>query len=110
MLRALGYDVDTVPNGVDGIARLREASTPYDLVIVDGNMPILSGRDTALRMREVDPTLPVLLISGYMEHALGEDASSASVFSGILTKPFSWPELSRMVATYTRAGRAPASR
>jgi CheY-like chemotaxis protein len=109
MLRALGYDVDTVPNGVDAIARVREETRPYDLVIVDGNMPILSGRDTALRMRDLDPRLPVLLISGYMEHALGEDADTAAVFSGILTKPFSWPQLSRTVASYTRSARATSS-
>jgi YesN/AraC family two-component response regulator len=43
-----------------------------DLVITDVIMPTLSGTDLALRLRQDNPDLRVIFISGYTDGALGE--------------------------------------
>ncbi|MGQ0648968.1 MAG: PAS domain S-box protein [Gemmatimonadaceae bacterium] len=106
MLRGLGYHVDAVTNGEEAAEHVRQSSQPYDLVVVDGNMPRLAGRDAAVQIRAMDPTLPVLLVSGYLEQAIGDDAERASVFAGIVAKPFTLLELSRVVASHLRRGSA----
>lgn len=59
-----------------------------DLLVTDIVMPDGNGCDLALRMRERNPRLPVLFISGYEPERLTDVPSS-----GFLQKPFRIPEL-----------------
>ena len=59
-----------------------------DLLVTDIVMPDGNGCDLALRMRERNPLLPVLFISGYEPERLSEVPSS-----GFLQKPFRITEL-----------------
>lgn len=60
-LKAKGYDVDTVSNGRDAIDALQEK--PYSLVLLDENMPGLSGLETLTRINQLHPELPVIMIT-----------------------------------------------
>ena len=58
-------------------------------------MPEMSGADVLVRMREVRPDLPVVLMSGYHEDELSEEVGAG--ISGFVQKPFTPADLaSRM--------------
>lgn len=101
MLESLGHEVDSVASGLEAIHRL-ERGRPYDVVLLDMNMPGLNGLETLARLRLLDPDLPVIISSGYLEGEvesllLGDPAIS------FLAKPFSLQELQKKLDR--RAGR-----
>jgi CheY-like chemotaxis protein len=66
MLASSGYDVETAANGADGLLILDETSLP-DCVVLDVDMPTLSGPEMAAAMVERDhgkENVPILLVSG----------------------------------------------
>jgi DNA-binding response OmpR family regulator len=67
MCRALvraGYLVMTAATGHDAIGLLRTPLSPVDIVLLDIQLPDISGVDLCARFRELHPTLPVVVCSG----------------------------------------------
>ena len=64
MLRDLGFEVDEATNGREGLARLVDGTTP-DLVLVDWNMPEMSGIDfvTAARKPPYSSTARLMMVT-----------------------------------------------
>ena len=60
-LKGKEYDVDTATNGRDALDRLREQS--YDLILLDENMPGLTGLETLNLIKEVSPAIPVVMVT-----------------------------------------------
>lgn len=58
-----GYEVYTAGNGVDAIKILRRIK--IGCVFTDINMPQMDGLELAERIREIDSTLPVVVMTGY---------------------------------------------
>ncbi len=74
-LEKKGYEVTTASNGTDAIDLCREQS--FDLVLLDEQMPGLSGLETLQRIKEVQPALPVVMVTkseeeNIMEQAIGQ--------------------------------------
>lgn len=62
LLKNSGYDVTSVVNGREALAKLREHA--YDLAILDNDMPELDGLGTLKALRSFAPELPVAVCSG----------------------------------------------
>jgi CheY-like chemotaxis protein len=62
ILEIEGYDVVEAKNGQEGIERFRKQL--FDLVITDLVMPVKDGLKTILELRQTDPDIPVIAISG----------------------------------------------
>jgi len=74
-LEKKGYEVVTVSNGTDAIDQCRERS--FDLVLLDEQMPGLSGLETLQYIKELQPALPVVMVTkseeeNIMEQAIGQ--------------------------------------
>ena len=74
-LQKKGYEVTTVSNGTDAIDLCREQS--FDLVLLDEQMPGLSGLETLQRIKQIAPALPVVMVTkseeeNIMEQAIGQ--------------------------------------
>lgn len=97
MLRRLGYEVVLADDGIEALALLAREGATIGAVILDGNMPRLSGIETARRIRETQPRLPLVYASGYVDPA-ARDELDALGFRARLSKPYSVEALSHAVA------------
>lgn len=87
MLSSQGMEVDTAIDGIEGLRLFAASPHKYDVVILDMTMPHLSGQETLVRMREINPDAKVMLSSGYSE----EDATAGLApdsLAGFIQKPF----------------------
>jgi PAS domain S-box-containing protein len=98
MLEALGYEVITASDGLEGVSRYRDLWREIDLVIVDMVMPNLSGGDCFRRMKEINPRTRVVLSSGYSMEGAIQDVMNEGILA-FIQKPYRLEELSRVVGT-----------
>jgi two-component system, cell cycle sensor histidine kinase and response regulator CckA len=88
-----GYAVLEARNGVQAV-RIVARQGPVDLLLSDIVMPGMSGNDLAMRLREKDPGIPIVFMSGYTDDALlGGDFTTTA----LLAKPFDAEQLLRAV-------------
>ncbi|MCM1320110.1 MAG: PglZ domain-containing protein [Muribaculaceae bacterium] len=83
-LKAKGYEVETASNGRDAIDAL--AAQPFDLVLLDENMPGISGLETLTLINQQFPQLPVIMITKSEEENLMNQAIGNKI-SDYLIKP-----------------------
>jgi CheY-like chemotaxis protein len=65
LLEEQGFDVRVAVNGEEGL-KLFE-SLPFDVVVTDNRMPVMSGLELIGRIRAIKPQVPVVLLSGMVE-------------------------------------------
>ncbi len=99
MVEHLGYEVETANDGLEAVARVEHGDPALDIVILDGNMPRLSGHEAARRIRALRPDLPLVLASGYMEPDAGGESWRAD-FAGTVPKPYDLATLSAVIAEH----------
>ena len=83
-LEKKGYEVVTVSNGTDAIDQCRERN--FDLVLLDEQMPGLSGLETLQKIKEIQPSLPVVMVTKSEEEHLMEQAIGQKI-ADYLIKP-----------------------
>jgi CheY-like chemotaxis protein len=83
-LKNKGYEVTPLSNGYDAIELLKERNV--DVVLLDESMPGLTGLETLTRIKELHPTLPVVMITKNEAENLMEDALGAQI-TDYLIKP-----------------------
>lgn len=83
-LRERGYAVDTATNGEDAIELVRKLH--FDLVFLDEMMSGKGGLETLADIKELSPSLPVVMVTKNEEESLMEDAIGGKI-SDYLTKP-----------------------
>lgn len=83
-LQERGYEVQPVTNGADALAYI--AKTPFDLVLLDEQMPGMDGLAALQEMKELKPSLPVVMVTKSEEERVMEEAIGARI-DDYLTKP-----------------------
>ena len=83
-LRAKGYEVVTVSNGRDALDAV--ATRPFDLVILDENMPGISGLETLTQIKIASPNVPVIMITKSEEENIMNQAIGNKI-ADYLIKP-----------------------
>jgi two-component system, cell cycle sensor histidine kinase and response regulator CckA len=94
-LEAEGYVVTEAANGLEGIAAL-DQSGQIDLMLVDLEMPGLSGDEMVRQIRTKRPDLPVLYVTGHIDRLM--DARPLWEGEAFLEKPFSLEGLRQAVS------------
>src|ERR1043165_2754356 len=77
-LEGKGYEVQTFTNGFDAIDFVKE--NPVDVVLIDETMPGSTGLETLAKIKEVNASIPVVLITkneteNLMDEAIGNEIS-----------------------------------
>jgi two-component system nitrogen regulation response regulator NtrX len=84
LLEYEGYEVHTVPNAADGIAEYQKWR-PH-LVFLDVKMAGMDGMEALKKIRELDPTATVVMISGHATIRTAVEATQLGAYE-ILEKP-----------------------
>ena len=83
-LRNRGYDVTTANNGRDALDMA--SATPFDLIILDENMPGLTGLETLQLLKQQHPQTPVIMITKSEEENIMDQAVGSKI-ADYLIKP-----------------------
>lgn len=111
VLLGIGYQVDVCEGGRAALERF--GPDRYDIVLLDITMPEVDGVEILRRLREVDPRVAVLLMTGHASGTVRERLRDYPEVN-VLSKPFSNERLAAAVrhtrtATLPRGSTAPAS-
>jgi signal transduction histidine kinase len=85
-----GFQVSTAEHGAEGLRKLRQER--FDLVLLDAMMPGLSGLELLERIRDHDPEIACIMITGYATVDLAARATKLGAYD-FLPKPFTADEL-----------------
>ncbi|MEE9524379.1 MAG: response regulator [Thermodesulfovibrionales bacterium] len=83
-LSVVGHEVICVERGMEGIERFEREE--FDVVITDLSMPGLSGIEVANSLKKIDPSVPIILLSGWAVHE-DETRLKSEGIDYILSKP-----------------------
>lgn len=93
-LRSRGYNVIEASNGIEALEALEQEGGVVDLVVSDVVMPEMDGPTLLKAMRNRNPDLKIIFVSGYAEDAFEKSLPENQQFA-FLPKPFT---LSQLVA------------
>ncbi|HEX6194222.1 MAG TPA: sigma-54 dependent transcriptional regulator [Chitinophagaceae bacterium] len=92
-----GYKIDEASDGEEGLKRFRDKS--YDVVLCDIKMPKLDGIEFLQKAGEVNPDIPIIMISGHGNIETAVEAVKKGAYDYI-SKP---PDLNRLLITIRNA-------
>jgi CheY-like chemotaxis protein len=101
-LKQLGYRVIACEDGDEAVEIFRERHTEITAVMLDMMMPRMSGRQTYVAMREIDPEVRVLLTTGFAHNEEVQRILSLGV-RGFIAKPYELTSLSQALAKVIEA-------
>ena len=96
ILKKIGYQVITADDGEEAYERFIENKENISLVILDYQMPKLSGLDTYEKIKKIKPDIKALLSSGFKNEDKIKTAIQQGV-KGFLQKPYTMQDLAVMV-------------
>ena len=91
-LASRGYTVLEAGNGVEAIDVLEKADGQVDLVVSDVVMPEMDGPTLLRELRNRNPSLKIIFVSGYAEDAFQKHLPEHGQFA-FLPKPFTLKQL-----------------
>lgn len=100
MLGVDHHEVAEASNGQEALELFQQSR--FDLVITDYVMPVMKGDELAQRIKNLEPSQPVLMITGSLHDSDGREQS----VDAILNKPIGFQDLRRAVKQLT--GSVPA--
>lgn len=107
LLSEEGYAVRTAESGEVGLEEVSRAVP--DLVIMDIRMPGMSGMEAFKAIREIDPKLPVIIMTAFGTTETAIEATKLGAYDYVV-KPFEIPDLLNLIEQALDAGRFMRSR
>jgi len=89
-LRKRGLEVETSASGEQALDKV--GSAQFDVIVLDLAMPGLDGIETLRRLKEIDPEVQVILLTGHASVPDGVEAMKLGALD-FVEKPAEFPEL-----------------
>jgi PAS domain S-box-containing protein len=108
VLDKYGLRVDLVSNGIEAVDAVR--NIPYDLVLMDMQMPEMDGLEATIAIRKLPGKAGEIPIIGVTANAFREDHERCreAGMQDIVTKPFRWSDLAKRMTRYLPSTSRPA--
>ena len=105
ILQRAGFDIDLVTDGNEALEAHR--TRPYDLILMDCQMPIMDGFEASRQIRALDQPQPII-VAVTANALVGERERCLSAgMDDYLSKPFQAEELVAIVRKWIGARRDP---
>jgi signal transduction histidine kinase/ActR/RegA family two-component response regulator len=101
LLMRLDWDVEGCLDPVEALSRLGSEVITVDCLLTDLSMPGMSGLELARTVHAMQPSLPIILTTGYLEHSDMALAADMGIVR-VLPKPFSSKQLQQALAEVSR--------
>ncbi|WP_022722761.1 response regulator [Rhodopseudomonas sp. B29] len=110
LLTPLGHNVVVAPNGEEAVAQWRDAAAPFDLILMDVQMPRLDGLGAARQIRAHEAAarlrpVPMLALTANTQ-AEDRDACLKAGMTGFLVKPLDRDKLLEVLADVAPAANS----
>jgi len=102
VLTDAGYEVSVAQSGFECLDLFRRDPHAYDLILTDLSMPLMDGEETFQRLRQMSPTVNVVLMAGFVDSARLEKMMNHGL-SGFVGKPFAPVEILAVVTSVISA-------
>jgi CheY-like chemotaxis protein len=96
MLEMDGYEVTYACNGREAVELVLGRRVPFDLILMDVQMPVLDGLGASRLIREEMPTVPIVAMTAHAMQSERKRCTDAGM-SDHLSKPFEPDELRQMI-------------
>jgi CheY-like chemotaxis protein len=96
ILEAFGYRVVLASDGAEAVAIYQARQNEIAAMITDMTMPVLDGPEAIRTVREIQPELPIVGVSGAISTTYAERLASLGI-RHILAKPYTAAELLQML-------------
>jgi signal transduction histidine kinase/ActR/RegA family two-component response regulator len=107
MLERFGYEAEGAKDGEEAIALFQAAKAAgrgFDAVLLDLTVPGgMGGADAAIKLREIDPSVPLVVTSGYAHGQILSEYQKHG-FDAVLRKPWTVAELGQVFKQVRRRG------
>ena len=87
----MGFEVAKAVDGVDALEQFQAQNEPFCIVVMDIRMPRMDGIEATQKIKEINPTTKVVLISG------NDRAPAGTMADAFLPKPFRVNELFQVI-------------
>jgi len=105
VFQKMGYEVEIFTNSADALAAID--TRPFDVVVTDLKMEGIDGMEVLARVRKANPATSVIIITGYPQQEIADEAFERGVFE-FIPKPFRLEELKQAVMRALSATEAAA--
>ena len=95
LILAEAYDVTSAEEGEEAVGRVAQA--PFDVMCLDLKMPRMDGMETLRRVRQIAPTMPVLILTAYQSVDIAKDMLRHGA-TDYLSKPFDKQQVLAVIA------------
>lgn len=96
-MKECGYDVIKAVDGFEGVDSYRENMSLINLVILDMSMPGISGKETFIQLKQINPEVKILMSSGFTKDDRIQDLINMGL-EDFIQKPYDYIELSEKVS------------
>ena len=96
ILNRSGYLTATAATGAEAVLLLEKMNDSIDLIIIDYNLPDITGVEMINRVEHIVPGGRIIVTSGYLPEML--DGMDSNHVHGFLQKPFNIAQVKRQVA------------
>jgi two-component system, cell cycle sensor histidine kinase and response regulator CckA len=87
VLRSNGYTVLEARDGSEGYETFKNNSSGIDAVVLDLGLPVMTGQELLVKMRELNDSVPVIIASGFSDTEFRKSHRNNGV-SAYLQKPY----------------------
>ncbi|MHB8056848.1 MAG: response regulator [Desulfuromonadaceae bacterium] len=96
LVKAMGFAVITASDGREALEIYNLHKNEVDLVLMDLNMPVLGGLAAYRLLREISPSIPVVICSGYSVEGILEEIA-CDERAAVIQKPYKANQLQNIL-------------
>lgn len=101
-LEMLGFTVIEAANGREALALYQKNAAAITMVVTDMGMPVMDGYELVRELKNLNPTLPIIISSGFGDAEVASRIASTDI-AGIISKPYNFDQLRELMKSVADA-------